>query len=135
MGGDQLKVLAILAIGLLGIFGMIYNSQVGYHYLEGMYFVQAVVIGVLTFVANLFLSKNKAERTIPNGRVVLSWIMLIIINGVHLGYQAYFWLDPNDGPPSIPEFFAEGIVPVAIAIVICLIAHAIIIGSFKKQRT
>jgi hypothetical protein len=128
---NPLRIFGVLAVGALGIFAIIYNSEVGYHWSGGMYYVQVVMIGLLTFIANFCISCIKNDE-FPIAGIVLTWIMLVAEYAIHLAFQAYLWLDPNDGPPCVGEFLVEGVLPTVIVIGICL--SITIFGLIDQKR-
>ena len=125
--------MAIIAVGFIGVYAMRYNLTEVYHYYsEGAFYVLSVLIGVITFVINLCLERINTKK-ISIFRCILTWLTFIIQYIVHLSVEAWAWLDPNDGPPSIPEFIGEGIVPVVISFVICLIIYVSVCSAAKKD--
>ncbi len=123
--------LAIFAFGLLGIFGTIYNIEEGYSFSDGMYYVQVVLVGVLAFAASAGIASIKREGISLLGSIFM-WGSLVVQYAIHLCFQAYLWLDPNDGPLSIGEFFVEGILLVIISAIACLVIY-IFAQRFQKQ--
>jgi hypothetical protein len=128
------RTLIIIAVGLLGIGGTLYNLAEGYHYSGDMFYVQATVICVLTFAINIAVAlwdeKQQKDAIIVN--YILAWCVLAVQCFLHLRDMALLWFEPGDDEVYFAEFWEEGIAPMLIAVVICLLLH-LAANSFKKK--